>query len=335
MSGKRKSQAVVFESCGEAVVRDVDIPACGKDDIVIETAVSWISPGTELSFLLGQRITGEIPWTPGSPIPFPLVPGYQKVGKIAAVGENVTGMNIGQTVFNTVGYVEGMYTARGGHLRWSIAPSDQVFAIPEKVDPEQFSGAVLAQVGYNCGARPEVSPGDQALVIGDGLVGQWTAQTLQQRGARVILIGHHRDRLARFRTQAEDRIFLFARHDGLGRLKQELDGPVHVLVDTVGSTSMVTGLVDTMVRGGQIISAGFYGLDDRFAVPPLRPNELTIHMVSGWRRDRLERTIDWIGEGRLETASLITHRLPVEEAPRAYQMLLNRSDHALGVLLQW
>ena len=63
------------------------------------------------------------------------------------------------------------------------------------MDAVAASGLVLTQVGYNTGMRPTVNEGDCAIVIGDGMVGHWTAQTLQARGARVLMIGRHDERL--------------------------------------------------------------------------------------------------------------------------------------------
>ena len=70
--------------------------------------------------------------------------------------------------------------------------------LPAGLDPVAYAGLVLTQVGFNCGSRSPVTPGSTAVVIGDGLVGQWAGQTLVQRGARVVMVGRHPDRLARF-----------------------------------------------------------------------------------------------------------------------------------------
>ena len=82
-----KAKAVVFTKPDTVEFQEVFCPDPGADNVVIRTTHSWISNGTEGSYLRGERIGGDIPSHPGGPVPFPIVPGYQKVGVIEQVGE--------------------------------------------------------------------------------------------------------------------------------------------------------------------------------------------------------------------------------------------------------
>lgn len=191
-----KGKAVVFTDRLEVAVREVDIPDPGAHDVVIDLDVSWISIGTEGSFLRGERIGGDTAYAPGAPWPFPIVAGYQKTGIVRQVGTGVSGLQEGDRVFATLSKVSGMFDPNGGHVSPAVTPADQVWKLPSGANPLDYCGTVLAQVGYNCGIRPPVEPGDRAVVIGDGLVGHWAAQTLLQRKAEVLVIGRHDRRLA-------------------------------------------------------------------------------------------------------------------------------------------
>ncbi|MEE2752946.1 MAG: oxidoreductase, partial [Candidatus Latescibacterota bacterium] len=98
-----KANAVVFTSRNTVSFQEVDCPEPGVDDVVVEVTHSWISNGTEGSFLRGERTAGDTPWVPGDPDPFPIVAGYQKVGKVTRVGVEVTDYAIGEIVFATMG----------------------------------------------------------------------------------------------------------------------------------------------------------------------------------------------------------------------------------------
>ncbi|MCP4644606.1 MAG: hypothetical protein GY851_29450, partial [bacterium] len=172
------AKAVVFPDKCVAEFRDVTVPDPGPRDVVIDTHLSWISNGTEGSFFRCERINGETPYRDGDPWPFPIAPGYQSVGIVTHVGDAVDDIQVGQWVFGAIGRIEGMYEAGGGHISPKVMDRSQVWAIPEGLPPEAYSGLVLTQVGYNCGTRPPVNVGDTALVIGDGMVGHWSAQTL-------------------------------------------------------------------------------------------------------------------------------------------------------------
>jgi len=74
-------------------------------------------------------------------------------------GTNVTDVLVGETVFATIGRVNGMHHWYAGHVSPSVCPRDQVWRLPGGVDPVAFAGMVLTQVGYNCGVRPDVKVG--------------------------------------------------------------------------------------------------------------------------------------------------------------------------------
>jgi 2-desacetyl-2-hydroxyethyl bacteriochlorophyllide A dehydrogenase len=322
-----ESLAVVFDGPGQVDVRAVRVPDPGPGDVVVRTLTSWISPGTEGSYRRGERVAGDTPWRPGDPAPFPVVAGYQKIGVVEHVGpEADTGVRPGQTVFTTVGRVEGMFEPWGGQVAQSVAPASEVWALPGCVDPTAFAGLVLTQVGWNCGARPALaSDAAGAVVLGDGLVGQWAAQTLADRGASVVLVGRRPSRLARFTA-------------GKTALASEWlasPEPVDVVVDAVGDMAAFSAAFSQLRPGGQLVSAGFYGVEDRLPVQGLRASEATVHLVAGWTRPRMDATLAAVAEGRLTTLDLVTHRFPVARAAEAWAAIDDRSQDALGVLLDW
>jgi threonine dehydrogenase-like Zn-dependent dehydrogenase len=194
---------------------------------------------------------------------------------------------------------------------------------------------VLTQVGYNCGMRAPLEVGGAAIVIGDGLVGQWAAQTLAWRGAQVVLVGHHEDRLARF-AEGPGRYRLYAgTDDWADRVRETLPRGIDVLVDTVGSIEVVEALQPQMRHHGYIVSAGFYGTADRLALQPLRTGEQTVCLVSGWTTERIDATLELVSVGYLETLPLITHHFPVHRAGDAWKLIGSKGDDVLGVILDW
>jgi threonine dehydrogenase-like Zn-dependent dehydrogenase len=228
-----------------------------------------------------------------------------------------------------------MFEEWGGHVARSICAANQVFPLPAGVEPERFSGAVLAQVGYNAGSRAPLNPGDVAVVLGDGLVGLWAAQTLQHRGARVWLFGRHDDRLARFVTREGDRAVRVGRNESFADMQRHFTEPATVLVETISSLRALEALAPKMRGGGHLVCTGFYGAEDALHIPLIRVRELSVHTPAGWGRRRLEQTIDLLARGVLGAREFITHRLPVREAARAYHLLAHHEENALGVLLQW
>lgn len=330
-----QANAVVFTAPNTVVYQPVTCPEPGPRDAVVRLTHSWISNGTEGSFLRGERIAGDTPYRPGDPWPFPIIAGYQKVGVVEWVGEAINDLQVGETVFAALGKVEGLFSTWGGQVSPSVCPREQIWKLPAGVDPLAFAGLVLTQVGYNCGVRAPLAIGDGAVVIGDGMVGQWAAQTLAWRGADVVLVGRHADRLAKFRQGPLRQALNASTTDWAQTLQKRFPQGVQVAVDTVGSVAVIETLMTVMRRYGHLISAGFYGAQDQVALQPLRNRELSVDLVSGWSQERMDATLRLIAAGHLETLPLITHHFPVDQAAAAWQLISAKQEQVLGVILDW
>ena len=330
-----QAKAVVATAPCKVEVQSITLPAAGPDDVVIQVRHSWISNGTEGSFIRGERIAGDTPRCQSDPLPFPHVPGYQKVGIVEHVGGNIKDLQIGDWVFATVSRTPGMFYETGGHISPAVTHRSQVWKLPPDVEPLAFSGLVLTQVGYNCANRPTLLPGDAAVVIGDGLVGHWTAQTLRNRGARVSLIGRHDERLTKFSNRSTDLVINETREDVLAAIHTWAPQGIQVVCDTVGSINLLEKLIPLMRHEGHISSAGFYGREGHLDLQKLRDRELTLHAPSGWSKERMDATLEMIAFGELQTVPLITHRFPINRAAEAYDLILSRKVPVLGVVLDW
>ena len=330
-----KANAVVFTKPNTVEFCQVTCPDPIPGDTVIRVTHSWISAGTEGSYLRGERIAGDTPYQQGDLTPFPLLPGYQKVGIVESVGEQIHDLSPEEVVFCACGRVEGMFCPVGGHISPSVSPGDQIWKLPPNCDPLAFSGLVLTQVGYNCGSRAPVEAGQYAVVVGDGLVGQWAAQTLAWRRAQVIMVGIDNYRLELAESISKCRGINMKTTDWSATIRDLAPEGVSVVVDAVGSREMMEKIVELMTRGGHIVSAGFYGTDDKFSVQRMRDRELSLDMVSGLTRPRMDETLKLIASGALQTLPLITHHFPVAKVAEAWRLINTRYEPFLGVILDW
>lgn len=330
-----QAQAVVAVAPGRVEYRAVSVPEPTAQDVVVRVLHSWISPGTERSMVRGERSNGETPHVPGDPLPFPHVPGYQKVGVVEWIGAEVDGLTLGETVFASVSKVDGMYYPQGGHVSPAVTHRSQIWSIPQGTNPLALSGLVLAQVGYNCATRPIVNAGDAVVIIGDGLIGHWAAQTLAERAARIMLIGKHDQRLSFFRAAERDRVVNQEREDPVEVARSWTPEGVQAVIDTVGSVASINAFLPLMRHDGHVVSAGFHGTSGLIDIQHLRFRELSLHAPSGWTTPRMDATRDLIARGVLQTEPLITHHFPVAQAAVAFDMVLARREPFLGVILDW
>lgn len=326
-----RAKAVVFTDVRQVRYMDVAVPELGPEDVCVELEYSWISSGTESSFLYGERIRGEQVSRPGDVLPFPQVAGYQKVGIVRSIGERVQDLKVGDRVFASISHIEGMHFPTGGHINPSITHHSQVWKLPDNVDTLAYSGLVLTQVGYNCGIRPEISEGDTAVVIGDGLVGQWAAQTLAHRGAKVTVLGRHQERMELLPAGISSlNLMENSIGDWLGNRSN-----IAVVVDSVGAMDTFWKLKGAMKHNSHLVSAGFLGSSGMVDIQELRAQEITLHCPSGWTKDRMDDTLAAVHEGWLQTLPLITHRFLAHQAEEAWQLIMDKEEPFLGIILAW
>jgi threonine dehydrogenase-like Zn-dependent dehydrogenase len=170
--------------------------------------------------------------------------------------------------------------------------------------------------------------------VGDGLVGQWTGQALANRGAKVIMTGRHEDRLARFRDGGWGEA-VKAADLGVEEVRALTEDPVSVLVDTVGNAKLFDAYLPHLKHGGTIAAAGFYGLEGFIEIQRYRFREIAFDLVAGITAERIDATIDWVAQGKMDTTSLITHRFPVQQAADAWDLIETKREPVMGVVLQW
>ena len=191
--------AVVFKDRNQVVFESVNCPDPGPDQVVVNVTQSWISNGTEGSYLRGERIEGDTPWRPGDPHPFPVIAGYQKAGTVDWVGSEVSNLSKGDSVFVSVSAVTGMFEPRGGHISPSVSGAGAVIKLPPGLDPVAYSGLVLTQVD-SIAVTDQIGAGGSRRGCGRRSRRAVGRSMLASRGANTLLIGRHADRLAKFKN---------------------------------------------------------------------------------------------------------------------------------------
>jgi bacteriochlorophyllide a dehydrogenase len=329
-----KTPAIIFPEPGRVTVDDVPVPDLRDDEVLLDVHYSALSPGTERWCLTGKLTVPEEP-----PMAFPHLPGYQAAGVIREVGSAVRGLSPGDRAFSRNCRAPAGWSGSwwGGHAGIHVAPAEAVIRLPDAVSTREASGLLLAQVGYNGASKPPVRPGDAAVVIGEGLVGQYAAQVLRHRGARVILSGLIPARLELAARHSADEVFDASGGADLpGYVRARCPGGAAIAVDTASSARTVRMAAGLLAKGGHLVMNGFYP-------PPeslvdwhwLRGKELTLHCPNSRTRARLEATLALIAEGAMKVEELVTHELPLADAPRAYQMLLDPAAVFLGIVIRW
>src|SRR5689334_906870 len=158
----------------EVSVREFDLPETPPNGMVIvETDRTLISAGTELAIVMGTHIG----FTTGAAWPrYPMALGYTAVGRVAAVGEGVEAIRVGQRVL-----------APTPHASHALASAAALEPVPDAVLPEAALLAHLANIPLNGLRLAAPRLGEGAIVFGQGLIGGLAARLARLHGCRPVL----------------------------------------------------------------------------------------------------------------------------------------------------
>jgi len=325
-----KTAAVVFKSAGKAAVEEIDMPPPGKHQVQVRSICSTISAGTE-----GWGFQDKFTW---AKTPFPCVPGYERVGIVEAIGDDVQGIQVGQRVAATTGVWEGpVKPFWGSHIALANTWAGEIYALPEGVDDINASAMIVAEVGYNAAYRATMQAGDWVVVYGDGIIGQCAAQAARSRGAKVILVGHRKERLDLGAKHSADFAVNAKSEDVVERVRAIIGGKhVPVLLDTVQTEASQKQYIDLLEYAkGQIVYSGFTPGNAWADMALLQQRELTTHFIAGWTRPRNEATLRLMAIGKMDVRPLITHTVKGSQGNKMYDMILNKSEAFMGINLNW
>jgi threonine dehydrogenase-like Zn-dependent dehydrogenase len=200
--------------------------------------------------------------------------------------------------------------------------------------------ADVFSTGYHGVVGAQVRPGDTVVVIGDGAVGISATQAAMVHGAGAIVqVGHHDDRLGiGARAGATHSVNAGSDGAGLDDLVRSLtDGRgADAVVDTI-STETTLGQALGLVRSGGRVS--FVGLGFAFAPPggdvyqSAFWRNVSLHGGLAPARAYIERLMPLVAQGRIDPSVVFTHTLPLDEAPRGYEIMNGREPGSVKVAL--
>lgn len=305
-----RTPAVVIEAPGEVVVRELELESPGAEDVVVEIDFSGVSAGTEKLLW-----TGRMPPFPG--LGYPLVPGYESVGRIIDAG-TAARARIGESVF-----VPGSSAFRGarglfgGAARRVVTSAARVVAIPESLGEQ---GTLLALAATARHALDGGAPPD--LIVGHGVLGRLLARLALLDGAKPVVWEIDPAR----RSGAV----------GYEVLDPEADPrrDYHSIYDVSGATGLLDSLIERLARGGEVVLAGFYEARLDFAFPAAFRREARLRIAAEFTPADLARALAQAAVGALELGGLITHRAPAADAGRVYSDAFTNHD-CLKLCLDW
>lgn len=276
----------------------------------------------------------------------------------AAIAEKLYGF----TPSGLFGYSHIFGGYAGGQAQYVRVPFADVgaFKVPEGLKDEQVLFLTdIFPTGYMAAEVCNIQPGDTVAVWGCGPVGLFTIKSAFLLGAeRVIAIDKLPERLALAREAgaetldyAEDKILdeLKTRTGGLGpdhcidAVGMEAHGvaPDNLVDRTLQAVRMKTDrphvlreAIMACRKGGTVSLPGVYGgFVDKIPLGAAHAKGLTFKMGQTHVHKYLPQLMSFIQEGKIDPTFLITHRLPLDQAPNGYQIFEKKKDDCVKIVL--
>jgi 2-desacetyl-2-hydroxyethyl bacteriochlorophyllide A dehydrogenase len=329
--------SVWFSAPGVVELRHEAPADLGSADVRIDALASAISHGTEMLVLRGQVPAGlelDLPTLRGG-FEFPIKYGYASVGRVVEAGSDAT-LEPGQAVF-----------VHHPHQSSYVVPSTLAVPLPEELDP--LLGVFLANLETAINIVLDAAPrfGERVAIFGQGVVGLLVTQLVRRAGASTIIVVEPlpaRRELA-MRLGADQALAPVETAESVIRELTEGSG-VDVAIEVSGNVAALQQALDSLAFGGTAVVCSWYGtkpvaLHLGGGFHRRRPRILSsqVSSIDGalqprWsHRRRLRLALDLLP--KLDLVSLISHRVPLEQAREAYALVDRHPEQSVQVVLTY
>ncbi len=353
---------------GETILEEVPTPAVGRGKVLIRTAASLVSLGTEKMLVsFGQanllqkarsqpekvrQVLDKVSTDGLQPtieavlrkLDTPLPLGYSQAGIVVQVGSDVTEFKPGDRV-----------ASNGHHAEYVVVPKNLVVSIPDEVLFEEASFGVVGSIALQGIRLANPTLGEKVVVIGLGLIGLITAQLLKANGCQVLGID-----LDPLKVDLLQSLGIEAIHgntnDPVQSILEKTNGigaDAVIITASTSSNAVIKQAAQMSRKRGRIILVGVIGLQiDRsdfyekeltFQVScsygPGRYDEAyeqqgidyPIGFVRWTEKRNIETIINSIKDGQLNVRDLITERVKLQQFGEIYNNIAG-SDSIASIL---
>ena len=331
--------AFVIHSPGSAILREVPTPTPGPGDVLIRVAAAGLC-GTDLHIYRGEYEAH-----------YPIIPGHEFAGTVAAIGSGVDQFHVGQRVavdpnifchhcaycrremhnqclnLRAVGV-----TADGAFAEYVLAPQAVVYDIADLPFEQAAFIEPLSCVIYAM-QRARPAPGDRVLLFGAGPMGCLLAQVLRHSGAAQLVVV---DRLPARLALAEQlgATDVVQAGDALdARLHALSPGGYDFVIDATGVPAVVERAFAYLRPRATMFIFGVCPVDARISIRPYDVFRHDWRIIGSFATCyTFQESIRLLQSGIVRVDPLISHRLPLSEAAAAFTSLQD-DPHRMKILI--
>jgi predicted dehydrogenase/threonine dehydrogenase-like Zn-dependent dehydrogenase len=277
--------------------------------------------------------------------------GYSGAGVVAEKHPSVASLEVGDRV---------AYGGEGtGHGESVLVGEKLAIKVPDQVPFEHACFATLGSIAINGVRVANISLGEKVAVIGLGLVGQLIAQLVRLQGGFVIATDLRADRVELAHglgadatllggSQLQEQITVLTDGQGVDcvivaaaaksaapcQLAVEICRDRGRIVD-VGAVELTFPWYEMYRKEIQLLMARAYGPGSYDPLYEKQGQDYPLPYVRWTENRNMQEFLRLVAAGRVQVQPLITHEFALEEAPKAYETILDPASNSLAVLLRY
>jgi L-iditol 2-dehydrogenase len=333
---------------GDLRVDEVPVPAPGPGEVLLQVLSVGVC-GSGVHYYLDGGIGDD-------KISEPFVIGHEFSARVAALGPGVEGLPVGTRVavepaiscgkceFCLEGHPNlcenilfcSTPPTPGALQEYIVHPAELCFPLPDSVDNAQ--GAMLEPLGIALHAvrLAGLHPGDTVAILGGGPIGLLILEVARISGARAVYVTDLvPERLAMARRLGATDVLKADDGDPVAWIMELTAGRgVDVVFEAAWAEETVAQAAEVARRGGKAMMVGI-PREDRAVFPghTVRRKGLTIKYVRRMKHT-YPRAIAMVADGLIDVDSIVTHRFPLEQVARGYDLVSTRNDGAMKVVIE-
>ena len=346
MTVPKTMRAAYLEAPYKLRVVETETPALRPQDLLLRVRATGVC-GSDLHTYRGMH-----------PFRFPpVVLGHEVAGEIAAIGSEVTDFAVGDRI--AVEPVEGCGTCgvcAAGHYHlcpekrvpgvrgwvgsfadYFIVPEWCAYRLPAGLTDIEGSMVEPLAVGHHTVRRPGLDlAGRSVVVVGGGTIGLSVLACARLYGADPVIVvePHAMNRSVALRLGASHALDPAAL-DATARIQEIVPGGVDFAVETAGARGTVDTAIRAVARRGTVVVVSLFEKPPGFeAANTLVTGEIALLGSSVYTRADYTAVIDALAARRLDPGPMVTHRLPLADAPRALALMDTRPEPCIKVILE-
>jgi 2-desacetyl-2-hydroxyethyl bacteriochlorophyllide A dehydrogenase len=342
MGAEVNRQGLVFTKPEVVEMKTTPLEKPSKDEVLVQTTLSAISPGTEMLVYRGQWPAGVATDNTiaalSSSFSYPLSYGYCTVGRVVELGSAVAGSWLDRRGFS--------FQPHQSHFRTSVA---HLFPIPDGLEDEMaiFLPSMETAITLMLDGRPLL--GENVLVFGQGIIGLLatvllaefplhsliTLEQYQLRRQASRRLGAHRS-LDPNASDIWEQLGAVRGKGGEADLIFELSGNPQCLNDALALSRFTGRVVVGSWYGAKTseLDLGSFFHRGRLTLTSSQVSSLPPDLTGRWHQAR-RLDLAWNRLRQFPAASLITHRFQLSEAAQAYALIDRDPGTTIQVVFEY